>query len=312
MLALAELVFKRRFVTTRRGYLHALAATARFANLPSVCSNVMLGALLAGAGYDVGRVLVVAVCLYVSGGFINDWADRAWDAAHRAERALPQGLFPPWCYLWISILVASCGLLCAAFVGWFALGVAALIGLAIVIYTWLHKRSPWSAFFMGMCRALLPLLGWTAAPDVSMLALVLLSGLALMCHVAGISLIARGESKPAAARQIHHAHGFFAGSAFVMLLCAVWLLKLPPVTVIIGLLPYLLWTSTCLMRPMNAARQVAGLLAGIPLVDWMLLLAIYLNSAPGRPHDGSESLFLWLPPMALVAGKLLQRYAPAT
>lgn len=312
MLAFAEFVSASRFVKIHRGHLHALAATARLANLPSVISNVMLGTLLVGAGYDAGLVLVAAVCLYLSGGFLNDWADRTWDAAHRAERALPQGLFTPVLYLWAGLLMAGCGLLAAAYVGWFALLIAVAIASCILIYTWLHKKSPWSAFFMGMCRALLPLLGWAVAPDPSMLPVVLLAGLALLCHVAGISLLARRESLPMATKRINHGYSSFAGSALVMLFCAWWYLELPPAAVIIGLLPYLLWTSVCLLRRMSTAARVAGLLAGIPLVDSMLLLPIHLSIDTGSPHDGFIGPYLWLPPLAFVAGKLLQRYAPAT
>lgn len=295
------------------GPIRALAATARLSNLPSVVSNVMLGVLLVGTESGVAFVIAAGVCLYLCGGFFNDWADRQWDAARRPERALPRGLFPPMAYLVAGLATAACGLIAAAFVSWLALAVAAAIALCVVIYTWLHKKSAWSAVFMGLCRALLPMLGWAAAADFTMLPAVLLAGLALFFHVAGISLFARSESLPLTAKRANPGHWCFAGSALVMWLCAYLILGLPPASALIGLLPYALWTGHCLFLRMDTAQRVAGLLAGIPLVDWMLLLPIHITIASLLAGDDwLTGICLWLPPLAFLAGKALQRYAPAT
>jgi 4-hydroxybenzoate polyprenyltransferase len=208
--------------------------------------------------------------------------------------------------------MVACGLLAVTCAGWPTLAVAAAIALSVGLYTWLHKQSAWSALAMGLCRALLPLLGWAASPDSSMLPVVLLAGLALLCHVAGISLLARGESAPGTTRAAKLGYGCFFASTLVMGFCALSVLKIPPAPVLIGLLPYVLWISACLFRRINTAQRVAGLLAGIPLVDWMLLLPIHLGIQTGHPDGGFTSPCLWLPPLAFLAGKALQRYAPAT
>jgi 4-hydroxybenzoate polyprenyltransferase len=296
---------------THPGPLRALAATARLANLPSVVSNVLTGVLpFAGAAFGAGVsfALVAAVCLYLSGGFINDWADRRWDAARRPERALPRGLFTPGFYLLAGLALASCGVAAAALHGSRAPVVAAAIALNIGLYTWLHKKSAWSAVFMGLCRALLPLLGWSAAgADAAMMPAAMLAGLALFFHVAGISLLARSESLAQPARGASRACLCFAGSALVMGFAARWIFEIPLASAGIGLLPYALWTGRCLLRRMQTADRISGLLAGIPLVDWMLLLPI------GIALDGWQAGFcLWLPLSAFVAGRALQRFAPAT
>jgi hypothetical protein len=67
-----------------------------------------------------------------------------------------------------------------------------------------------------------------------------------------------------------------------------------------------LWTARC-VRPiffsgeMNVGRIVAGLLAGIVLVDWLAV-------APQLPRMTSVAVFLAL----FAATKLLQRFVPAT
>jgi 4-hydroxybenzoate polyprenyltransferase len=296
---------------THPGPLRALSATARLANLPSVVSNVLSGVLpFAGAAFGAGVafVLVAAVCLYLSGGFINDWADRGWDAARRPERALPRGLFTPRVYLIAGLALAACGVAVAGFADGRAPAVAAAIALNIGFYTWLHKKSAWSAVFMGLCRALLPLLGWAAASgDAAMMHAALLAGLALFFHVAGISLLARSESLAQPARGASRACIFFAGSALVMGFASHWIFEIPIASAGIGLLPYVLWTGFFLIRRMETSGRISGLLAGIPLVDWMLLLPI------GIGLDGWHAgLCLWLPPLAFIAGRALQRFAPAT
>jgi 4-hydroxybenzoate polyprenyltransferase len=296
---------------TQPGHLRSLAATARLANVPSVVSNVMLGVILVTADFSSG-VLVAAVCLYLCGGFLNDWADRKWDAGRRPERALPRGLFTPMGYLGAGLGMAACALAAAALTDWRALVVAASIALCIGLYTWLHKQSAWSAVFMGLCRALLPLLGWAAAADPALLPAVLLAGLALFFHVAGISLLARGESLPQAARGADPARWCFAAAALAMWLCGFLIFAIPPVVSLIGLLPYALWTGRCLIRRDGTAARVAGLLAGIPLVDWMLLLPLYLLIETGQPRDWVTGTCLWLPPLAFLAGRALQRFTPAT
>jgi 4-hydroxybenzoate polyprenyltransferase len=296
---------------THPGPLRALAATARLANLPSVLSNVLLG-VLPFAGADIGMgvpfTLAAAVCLYLSGGFINDWADRGWDAARRPERALPRGLFTPRFYLFAGLAMAACGVAAAALAGWRAPVVAAAIALNIGLYTWLHKKSAWSAVFMGLCRALLPLLGWAAAgADAAMMPAAMMAGLALFFHVAGISLLARSESLAQPARGAGRACICFAGSALAMGFASHWIFEIPLATAGAGLLPYALWTSLCLSRRIDIASRISGLLAGIPLVDWMLLLPIGIGLA------GWQAGFcLWLPPLAFISGRALQRFAPAT
>ena len=72
--------------------------------------------------------------------------------------------------------------------------------------------------------------------------------------------------------------------------------------------PFLLNLTRMLVQ-MLARNPVPRLLAGFPLLDWILLLPL----APGLfPAGPAGWISLWLPPVAWLAGLALQRLAPAT
>lgn len=305
----------------RSGKLHALLSTARVANIPSVVGNVWLGVILGLAHGMVevsdplwakfGCLAAAGVLLYVGGNFFNDWMDRKWDAQHRPERALPRGLFSPGLYAGLAVAAAGLGT-GLAFAASLRSGLAATgIVVAIIIYTLAHKRSAWAVIPMGLCRALLPVMGSMAFfPYVDRIWPI---ACALLCHIAGLSLSARYESlaKPPAWVAVA-ARGLLLATAVL----AAWTnkdLQTGALLGVCGALPYLAWTGFILrFRRKPVPRLVSGLLAGIPLVDWMVLLpmAFMLN---GSEDAGAVALMcLALPPLAFISALLLQRLAPAT
>ena len=309
--------------------LHALAATARIANIPSVVGNVWLGVALgsmAGGNFSQGHAWVIAAtlgvigaCLYLAGNFLNDWADRGWDAVHRPERALPQGLFAPRFYLSVAVACGLLGVLSAAALRCQCLVVALVIVACVVLYTRFHKHCAWAVIPMGLCRALLPVLGFVGVAGrdtqaAGLLTALTASAFGLLFHIVGLSLSARIESLAAGPQPRARKSGRFgfAGGAAAMFGAAYLGLSLPLTTCLLGLLPYALWMAlclTCFRRPVS--RHVSNLLVGIPLVDWIVLLPLALaQGAHGWSALAATSL--WLPPLALVLGKLLQRVAPAT
>jgi 4-hydroxybenzoate polyprenyltransferase len=311
----------------RTGKLHALLSTARVANVPSVVSNVWVGVVLGtltaadlgeqtavGAPWILAVILAVAgVLLYVGGNFFNDWMDLRWDAEHRPERALPRGLFPPSGYLGLAVclLAGGTGLAWAANSksGWVATGIV----LAITIYTGWHKRSKWTVVPMGLCRALLPVMGFLAIyPYLDRVWPV--AG-ALFCYIIGLSLSARYESMKEPPKRV-------AVMARGLLLLAVLLvalgnrvLLLDRLPSVCSALPYLAWAGFCLrFWRQPVPKLVSGLLAGIPLLDWMVLLPVALTFMDdSREGIGSVAVVsAVVPPLAFISALLLQRLAPAT
>ncbi len=320
-----------------RGKLRPLLATARIANVPSVISNVWVGIAIGSVvqrwehgGEPVWLhaffLTLAGVCLYIGGNFLNDWHDREWDAGNRPERALPSGLFSPGLYLAIALLCGIAGVVLALLVGWKCAVVAALIILFIVIYTRWHKMAVWPVIPMGLCRALLPVMGFVgfaaivrfrltpefSLPSPSMF--ITYHALALLIYIAGLSLGARYESSPnpsAVALAASKVALVFSG----LLAASLWI-YLSRKAGYIGFIPFAVWMLLCLTkyrRPIPV--HVSALLAGIPLIDWIALLAYCLLLPPLAYPTAIQPYViacLVIPPLAFVTGRLLQRLAPAT
>jgi 4-hydroxybenzoate polyprenyltransferase len=306
----------------RADRIHALLATARVANLPSVVSNVWLGAALGnlarawdGREIDwasVGVLMVAGMLLYLAGNFLNDWQDRTWDGEHRPERGLPRGLFTASSYWRVALSAAVAGVSLATTVSW----KSGAVGLGIVgciwVYTHWHKRYRWAVIPMGLCRGLLPVMGFMAFSESA--DGIGLAAAAVFTYIVGLSLTARYESLPQAPKvAVVTTRFLLLGTA---LLVGWRRAEIPaePWMAAVAVLPYLLWASACLRwwrRPIP--RLVSRLLAGIPLVDAVVLLQITLVLARAGPGwDAYLVACCAISPLAFISALFLQRLAPAT
>src|ERR1700685_242187 len=71
-----------------------LLRLGRVSNLPTVWTNVLVGAVLSGGdwrGWQLGLMLVAMSLFYVGGMYLNDYFDRAIDARERPEPPIPSG-----------------------------------------------------------------------------------------------------------------------------------------------------------------------------------------------------------------------------
>jgi len=284
--------------------VRTLLVLGRVSNLPTVWSNLLAGFFLAGGTVHPRAMiplLTAASFLYIGGMYLNDFCDAAFDTRYCPQRPIPAR----------KISRTAVGVLAAI---WLALGLAGLsrfseltfgigIGLTatIVLYDFWHKDNPVAPLVMGLCRFLLyPLAGSIAEEGLSWN--IFLWGAAVGLYVAGISYLARGESRPGnparwalllLALPIIVA-GWFAiyfSLYFILSFCALflgWLARL--------LIP--LWRGT----NRSIGRVVSGLLAGIILAD-MVVLAPVLLTVPAW-----ALIYLALFLVAL----LLQRIIPAT
>jgi len=304
---------------TASGKLRALAASARLANLPSVLGNVGVGVVIAWCAtgnvrLDAAPALAMAAgaSLYLSGNLLNDWWDLRWDSEHRPERALPRGFFRPGEFLGMAAGLAALGLGLAVLVSRGCLLTAACIVPAILVYTAAHKRTPLAVLCVAFCRALLPVLGFaavaplTAALEPVSLVLLVPACAALMGYVTALSLDARWESAPSPPRFARWAaFGLFAAALGVTRpVLSLWPL---------AALPCLFWLVLChsvFRHPVSV--RVSNLLAGIPLVDALTLLPLAHSELPAGQTPWLQALVTASPFACLLAGKLLQRLAPAT
>ena len=298
--------------------LHALLATARIANVPSVVSNlgvgVLLGSVETGADFSwPWTLMIAAVLFYVAGNFLNDWADREWDAVNRPERALPRGMFSAKAYLAAAVGGAVIGLVLTAVFGFGALLVAVVLVWLIWLYTKVHKRAAWSVIPMGLCRACLPVLGYVAMRG-GIAGPALFPAVGLFVYIVALSLSARWESKvevPEGKKML--SRGLLVAAGVVPALLP---LLVMPMFGWIGMIAFFLWLGLCVTKYRSPVpAHVSALLAGIPLVDWVILLPMALIPMQlGRvdPFDPMFSVGVFMPPAAFILGRLLQRVAPAT
>ena len=320
--------------------LRALLATARIANVPSVISNVLTGMLLAiffdvkSPDWDQQTLLPIfaACCLYIAGNFLNDWFDAGWDQQHRPERAIPSGLFPRDLYLCIAIVLVITGGSMCWWVSKTVFFTYSIILCLVIAYTLLHKRNAFSIWIMGACRAGLYALGlgamsagfrvvydlirnWQNWQGIALAGMLLVPLLGMLSYIAGISLLARYESRP-----LHGSNVKLIASLLLlfplMTHTCMWCVSLAlnqsfgSYEILLGALPFACWTLFAILRKAPVPCKVSRLLAGIALVDsvfWWCGGIAYLSLL-----DASLLWFLSIPLLAFLLALLLQKIAPAT
>ncbi|MEM9522823.1 MAG: UbiA family prenyltransferase [Pseudomonadota bacterium] len=166
----------------------------RVSNLPTVWTNALAGAVLAGVP-DASTILLVGLALsvlYIGGMWLNDAFDAEIDARERANRPIPKGEITRG-----AVFAGGFGLLGGGVVLAFTLGGdAGLAGLGlagvIILYDWLHKRTAFSPVIMGAARFFCYLVAALAVGRIT--ASVGLGALGLMAYTAGLTYAAKQEA----------------------------------------------------------------------------------------------------------------------
>lgn len=273
----------------------------RVSNLPTVWTNALAGAALAGF-LPPGALLaaMLALSLFYTGGmYLNDAFDAAIDARERAARPIPSGGIARH-----TVFAVGAALLAAGTALAFALGPGSgLAGLAlaaaVVLYDWLHKRAPLAApLLMGVCRFLSYVVAALAAAGLTGAALVGAAG--LFAHTVGLTYAARQEAYDRLGRAWP-----LAVLALPLLVGVGFAIGAASTVAFVMLAAYAAWGGRCLRLLFRRARgdvprAVVGLIAGIALYDAALV------AAAGAP---------WLALLAalgFLATLALQRVAPGT
>jgi 4-hydroxybenzoate polyprenyltransferase len=256
-------------VAAARGFgTSTLLRLGRISNLPTVWTNVIAGAVIAGGAHNAGEIALVALAMsafYVGGMYLNDFFDRAIDARERQTRPIVAGEIGAG-----TVSAIGFGLLAIGIALMVPFGLAAAVwGIAlagvVVLYDVWHKGNSLGPTIMGLCRALVYLGAGAAMTGHVSLALVI-GAVVLAAHTAGITYAARQESldtigslwpmvllaAPLIVALRHIATGWIVPIAFALLLvadaAAVWLLAKRS-------------------APGAVPRAVSGLIAAISLVD---------------------------------------------
>lgn len=253
----------------------------RVSNLPTVWTNTLAGAVLAGAtgfGVEFAVMLLAFSFFYTGGMFLNDAFDAGIDAKERPERPIPSGeISLKEVFGWgIGMMVAGIALL--AWVGlvmpprtglWPAAGGLAL-ALTVTYYNWNHKGNVLSPVVMGLCRVLVYVgAGWcyTTQP-----ASALWEGAALLlCYLIGLTYVAKQENLAEVSNLWPLL--FLAAPA----LYGAWLIPSNPIVAIFWI-AFCAWVLVALRflkrrQKGDIPRAVVSLIAGISLLDAMLIAA---------------------------------------
>ena len=251
----------------------------RISNLPTVWTNTLVGVTLAGGAFLDARVplLLVALSLfYIGGMFLNDAFDREFDARTRPDRPIPAGQVTAstvfssgFGMLGIGVLLlVAVGYAFADGTGWRAPAAGLLLAAAVVLYDSYHKNNPLSPLLMGVCRMLVYI---TAALAISanLPAPLGVAALVLLAYLIGLTYTAKrehlnelGSVWPLAALAVPLMYGIVVALRSPL----VW----PFLLLLTGWILYALW----LLRRRGSGdvpRAVVSLIAGIPLVDAVIL-----------------------------------------
>jgi len=280
--------------------LRTLLILGRVSNLPTVWSNCLAGWWLSGGGHwkTFAWLCLGATFLYLGGMFLNDAFDAQFDQQHRPERPIPSGAIRAasvwgWGFGWMAA-----GLACLSLFHQTTIIFALLLSLAILIYDAVHKLFAFSPVLMASCRFFLVLLAASVGAS-GVTGLVIWTALALACYIVGLSYLARRESVPTALR---YWPCLFLAAPFLLALIINRgdnQLRATLVGIVLGV-----WILRSLRfaygnAQQNIGRSVAGLLAGMPLVDW---LSVWTGPWP------QALAFVGFFGLAL----LFQRFVPAT
>lgn len=179
-------------------------ALGRVSNLPTVWTNVMAGAVLAGGSTQPAPLISSMVLLsafYIGGMYLNDAFDAPIDRVERPTRPIPSGAISVERVLRLGFALLGSGIVGLAVLGWIgeARWSAPLAGMAlalsIVAYDMRHKGVWYGPLLMALCRSLVYV---TAALSTGgMIAPSLLIGAAILfVYVALLTQLAKAKGKP--------------------------------------------------------------------------------------------------------------------
>jgi 4-hydroxybenzoate polyprenyltransferase len=277
----------------------------RVSNLPTVWTNTLAGAALAGADVGPGRLTLLALAfslLYTGGMYLNDAFDRESDARERPERPIPSGLIGVGRVFTIGFGLLAAGILTVAAAtargaGGAATWSAVLLAGVITAYDAWHKANPLSPVVMGLCRVLVYV---TAALAVAgrVGPAVVAGAVVLLCYLIGLTYVAKQENLT----EVRHLWPLaFLAAPFLH----AWPALLSPgatAVLYLGFLGWVVHAVTWLLRRArrDIRRAVVSLIAGVSLLDAVLV------AAAGDPARAAWAV------LGFALTLLLQRWVPGT
>jgi len=278
-----------------------LLILGRVSNLPTVWSNCLAGWWLGGGGnvWKLPLLLLGVSLLYTGGMFLNDAFDVDFDRQRRPGRPIPSAKISVEKTRRFGFAQLALGLALLLFAGKTTGALGVVLAAFLLLYNVTHKFVTAAPWLMGACRFWIYLIAG-AAGAAGLTGWPIYCGAALALYIAGLSYVLRRE----------RFRGKISFQPFLLLLAPVALAMTMNtggyrrtalgISVMLGL--WIAFNARILFATgaANAERIVAGLLAGIILVDWLAV-------APQCP--GWLNVIL---PVLFVVTKISQQFIPAT
>ena len=264
----------------------ALYTVGRVSNLPTVWTNVLAAAILAGSTFDkpwvwAGTLLALSL-MYLGGMFLNDAFDADWDQKNNNTRPIVTGdisLSTVW-RVGIALMVLAVVLMALLYTvanqnqqglsAYYGLLGGCALALTIVAYNLWHKQFAHSAFIMGACRLGVYLIAALLLAQINLI--VVLAALSLLFYIAGLTYLARHELQNRLAR-LWPLVLLFSPVILTLVVGELqpfyWLYLLGFIAWVISRLALVLMTD----KP-NVKACIGGLLAAIPLLDGLMLASV--------------------------------------
>ncbi|MCH2134129.1 MAG: UbiA family prenyltransferase [Phycisphaerales bacterium] len=242
----------------------------RVSNVPTCLSNVLVGWAIGGQPDDIGSLAFIAgvVCvIYLAGMVLNDVVDAPWDRQHRPDRPIPRGDVHRGVAGVVGVVLLTAATGVTILLGPAVFTATAVLAAMVVVYDMAHRAWPVALLGMSLCRALVYLVAALVATEAPPSLPLFVGMLALGTWTTGITLLARREARGTPMRW---PVVLLVVAAVIPL--AIGVTNLPLVVLAGGLLVLqLLWIATRLYRPGGVIPAVLASIAGISLLDALIL-----------------------------------------
>lgn len=262
-----KLVISQSWRKTFYGHL----ALARVSNSPTVVSDTLAGAALAGSIWPDARIGLVAIAMvlfYSAGMYLNDLLDYVIDCSERPERPLPAGMLSRTTATLAVIVLFALGCSLLWLIGPVPFCCGLILIALIVCYNRWHKKNPLSSFVMALCRLMVYVIAFLSCAPRTLFPL-LIPGELLLCYVVALTMLAKAEHKPDLVQ---------LGIVVMLFLPAFYFVFQVPISGFCLVLLFTAWVSYSLFLAYRSlscqiGRTVGKLIAGIALLDGLVLAA---------------------------------------
>jgi 4-hydroxybenzoate polyprenyltransferase len=266
-----------RISLSARSRTSAYLEMMRVSNLPSVFSNVLVGAALgAGSGMipleSTVPCAVAVAFLYIGGVALNDAVDAAVDRTERPERPIPSGRLSLGQAYRLAAFSFCLGLAVLVSISPAAAGMGAVLVGIIVAYDLFHKGFAPSVLLMGAARGMVYLTAAVAVAGSPDLHKPLWFIITLAAYTTAFTIVARSENRD----EMDRRRWVAAAIPLIVLVPGVWMTAPTAVIAAAPGIVMLVWQARAVAKvfriPPDTKQAVHIWLSGFCLMD-----AFYLS-----------------------------------